>query len=105
MQSRIELLTKSLEQFQTRDTGAKQVPLMPNSKDSAFGDTLTRFLNEASDAGATSADLTQRFAAGENVELHQVMAASEEAGIALDLVIELRNKAVDAYRTIINMQG
>ena len=105
MQSRIELLTKSLEQFQTRDTGAKQVPLMPDPNNSAFGDTLTRFLTEASDAGAASADLTQRFAAGENVELHKVMAASAEAGIALDLVIELRNKAVDAYRTIINMQG
>ena len=105
MQSRIELLTKSLEQFQTRDTGAKPVPLMPDRKDSAFGDTLTNFLNQASDAGAASADLTQRFAAGENVEMHQVMAASEEAGIALDLVIELRNKAVDAYRTLINMQG
>ncbi|MEO7362308.1 MAG: flagellar hook-basal body complex protein FliE [Gemmatimonadaceae bacterium] len=105
MQSRIELLTKSLEQFPTRDTGAKPVPLMPDPKDSAFGNTLTRFLNEASDAGAASADLTQRFASGENVELHKVMAASEEAGIALDLVIELRNKAVDAYRTIVNMQG
>ncbi|MBC8087842.1 MAG: flagellar hook-basal body complex protein FliE [Phycisphaerae bacterium] len=105
MQSRIELLTKSLEQFQTRDTGAQQVPLMPDPKDSAFGDTLTRFLTEASDAGAASSDLTRRFAAGENVEMHKVMAASEEAGIALDLVIELRNKAVDAYRTLINMQG
>ncbi|MEO7363736.1 MAG: flagellar hook-basal body complex protein FliE [Gemmatimonadaceae bacterium] len=105
MQSRIELLTRSLEMFQTRDTGSKQVPVMPDKTDSAFGDTLTRFLNESSDAGAASADLTKRFAAGENVEMHQVMAASEEAGLALDLVIELRNKAVDAYRTIINMQG
>ena len=105
MQSRIELLTRTLDAFQTRDTGAKQVPLLPDSANSAFGDSLTRLLNEASDAGAASADLTKRFAAGENVELHKVMAASEEAGIALDLVIELRNKAVEAYRTLINMQS
>ncbi|MBC8085840.1 MAG: flagellar hook-basal body complex protein FliE [Phycisphaerae bacterium] len=105
MQSRIELLTRSLDAFQTRDTGAKQVPLLPDSGNSAFGDSLTRLLNEASDAGAASADLTKRFAAGENVEMHKVMAASEEAGIALDLVIELRNKAVEAYRTLINMQS
>lgn len=107
MQPSIALLTKTLEQFQTRDTAVKQVPLMPmpNAGESVFGNTLTRFLNEASDAGAASADLTQRFAAGENVEMHKVMAASEEAGIALDLVIELRNKAVDAYRTLISMQG
>jgi flagellar hook-basal body complex protein FliE len=105
MQTRIELLTRNHELFQTRDTGAKQVPLMPDAKDNAFGNTLTKFLSEASDAGATSADLTKRFAAGEDVELHKVMAASEEAGIALDLVIELRNKAIDAYRNLINMQG
>lgn len=105
MQSRIELLTRSLDMFQTRDTGAKEVPLMPDKNNSAFGDTLTRFLNESSEAGLNSADLTKRFAAGENVEMHKVMAASEEAGLALDLVIELRNKAVDAYRTIISMQG
>lgn len=105
MQTRIELLTRSLDAFQTRDTGAKQVPLLPDSSNSAFGDSLTRLLNEASDAGAASADLTKRFAAGEDVELHKVMAAGEEAGIALDLVIELRNKAVEAYRTLINMQS
>lgn len=105
MQSRIELITRSIDAFQTRDTGAKTVPLMPDSGNSVFGDSLTRFLNEASDAGAASADLTKRFAAGEDVELHQVMSASEEAGIALDLVIELRNKAVEAYRTLINMQS
>ncbi len=44
-------------------------------------------------------------AAGENVERHQVMAASEEAGLALDLLVEMRNKVVEAYRTMINMQS
>ncbi len=33
------------------------------------------------------------------------MAAAEEAGIALDLLIEVRNKLVEAYRTVINMQA
>jgi flagellar hook-basal body complex protein FliE len=46
----------------------------------------------------------KRFANGENVELHQVMAASEEAGVALDLLIELRNKVIEAYRSVISMQ-
>jgi flagellar hook-basal body complex protein FliE len=34
-----------------------------------------------------------------------VMAASEEAGLALDLAIEMRNKVVEAYRSLINMQS
>jgi flagellar hook-basal body complex protein FliE len=32
------------------------------------------------------------------------MAAAEEAGIALEMLIEIRNKVTDAYRTVINMQ-
>lgn len=41
---------------------------------------------------------------GEPVELHQVMAASEEAGIALEFLVEMRNKVTDAYRSVMNMQ-
>jgi flagellar hook-basal body complex protein FliE len=102
--NRIDLLTRSLPEF-TQDRGlAKQVPVV-GSGENSFGATLTRALNEVSDARDHSSDLTRRFASGENVELHQVMAASEEAGIALDLLIELRNKAVEAYRSVIAMQS
>ena len=71
----------------------------------SFGDTLTKAINQFSDAQDRSAELTQKFIRGENVELHQVMAAGEEAGIALEMMIELRNKFTDAYRTLINMQS
>jgi flagellar hook-basal body complex protein FliE len=104
MQTRIDLLTRSLPEFQKRDTGAVTVPVLPEGQ-SSFGDTLTKALNEVSDAGQTAADLTRRFAAGENVEMHQVMAAGEEAGLALDLLVSLRDKVVEAYRTVINMQS
>lgn len=105
MQNRIDLLTRSLPQFGNGgDTGAIQVPVVGEGENS-FGNTLTRALNEVSDARDRSTDLTTRFAAGENVELHQVMAAGEEAGLALDMLVELRNKVTEAYRTMINMQS
>jgi flagellar hook-basal body complex protein FliE len=104
MQTRIDLLTRSLPDLVRGDTGAKQVPVIAEGEGS-FGNTLTRAINEVSDARDKSGDLTQRFAAGENVELHQVMAASEEAGLALDLLIEMRNKVVEAYRSVISMQS
>ncbi len=104
MQTRLDLLTRSLPQFNGGDSGAIQVPVVGEGENS-FGNTLTRAINEVSDARDKSSDLTARFAAGENVELHQVMAATEEAGIALDMLIELRNKVTEAYRTMINMQS
>ena len=104
MQTRLDLLTRSLPQTIGQDTGAIKVPVISDEKN-GFGETLTRALNEISDARDRSGELTRRFAAGENVELHEVMAATEEAGIALDMLIELRNKAVEAYRSVIAMQS
>jgi flagellar hook-basal body complex protein FliE len=56
----------------------------------SFGDTLTKAINQVSEAQDTSSDLVQRFMRGDPVELHQVMAASEEAGIALEVMIATR---------------
>ena len=33
------------------------------------------------------------------------MAATEEAGIALEMLIEIRNKLTEAYRSVIQMQS
>lgn len=104
MQTRVELISRSVPDVIGPDTGARQVPFVSEGEHS-FGNTLTRAINEVSDARDRSGDLTRRFAAGENVELHQVMAASEEAGLALDLLIEMRNKIVEAYRSVISMQS
>src|SRR3954466_4691597 len=71
----------------------------------SFGDTLKRALGEVSQAQDTAQDYVQRFVRGEPVELHQVMAAAEEAGIAIDMLVEMRNKLTDAYKAVINMQG
>ncbi len=107
MQTRLDLLTRSLPEFGgARDNSAIQIPVVGDSDgDNTFGSTLTRALNGVSDARDRSSDLTTRFANGENVELHQVMAATEEAGLALDMLVEMRNKLVEAYRTMINMQS
>jgi len=103
MQTRLDLYTRNLTLGQDK---ALTTPVqITGESNNSFGDTLTRALNEVSDARDYSSDLTKRFANGENVELHQVMAASEEAGIALDMVIELRNKVVEAYRSVISMQS
>jgi flagellar hook-basal body complex protein FliE len=86
------------------DRGAL-VPFGPVAEGTSFGDTLTKAINEVSAAQERSAALTGAFMRGEQVELHQVMAASEEAGISLEMMVEVRNKFTEAYRTLINMQS
>lgn len=71
----------------------------------SFGDTLQNFLGEVSKVQEDAGDKIHAFLRGEPVELHQVMASAEEAGIALEMLIEVRNKFLDAYQTVINMQS
>jgi flagellar hook-basal body complex protein FliE len=86
------------------DTAARAVKVIGTGSGS-FGDSLKAALGSVSAAQDRSADTLGAFLRGEPVELHQVMAASEEAGIALEMLIEVRNKFLDAYRTLTTMQG
>ncbi|MCE9600640.1 MAG: flagellar hook-basal body complex protein FliE [Gemmatimonadetes bacterium] len=81
-------------------------PAAPAADPSApsFGDMFKKVLTDTSDLETGSRDLIQSFLRGEPVELHQVMAASEEASISLELLVELRNKLTDAYRSVMNVQ-
>lgn len=86
------------------DTGARAVEGVAGS-DKSFADVLEDALGEVSGLQEEARDAVGAFLRGEPVELHQVMAATEEAGIALELLIEVRNKLTEAYRSVINMQG
>jgi len=89
------------------DGAGIQVPVVgPGSTEGpSFGDTLKRFVGDVSAQQDAAADLQGRFVRGENVEIHQVMAATEEASLSLDLMVELRNKMTEAYRTLVSMQS
>jgi flagellar hook-basal body complex protein FliE len=63
---------------------------------------LTRALGETAAAQETAADLVTRFLRGDPVELHRVMAAVDQAGLALERLIEIRNALAEAYRAVID---
>lgn len=80
-------------------------PLAPESGESPFGDLLTRALGDVTRAQDQKADIIASFLRGDPVELHQVMAAAEEASLSLELLVETRNKLTEAYRTVMNIQA
>lgn len=71
----------------------------------SFKDSLTRALGEVQGLQDQAGDTVGAFLRGEPVEVHDVMAAVEEAGIALEMLIEVRNRLTEAYRTVVNMQS
>ncbi|MHB0948496.1 MAG: flagellar hook-basal body complex protein FliE [Gemmatimonadaceae bacterium] len=83
--------------------GAARGALSTPTQRDAFTETLSRVLNEVSGSTDSANDLQQRFLRGEPVEIHQVMAATEEAGIAVEMLVAVRDKVVDAYRQLVSL--
>jgi len=68
-----------------------------------FTELFKDLLQSVNEVGIDAAQAQEAFLAGDPVELHQVMIKAEEAGISLDLLLEVRNKLMDAYKTVMSM--
>ncbi len=75
----------------------------PVASDGNFKDLLANLLDGVNDIQMESADIQQALMNGEPVELHQVMIKAQEAGLSMDLLLEIRNKLVNAYNEIMQM--
>jgi flagellar hook-basal body complex protein FliE len=69
-----------------------------------FKEMFDQALNEVNQMQVDSAKLTEDFALGKTDNIHQVMVAAEKSTIALQLTMQIRNKALDAYNEIMRMQ-
>lgn len=75
----------------------------PAKPDSNFAAVLNEGIEKLNAVQQKSGELSNRFAAGENVELHDVMVAGQEADVAMRLAMTMRNQVLEAYREIIRM--
>jgi len=75
-----------------------------NPSGSEFSQMLEQALNNVNGLSKESRELQQRFEMGEpNLSLVDVMVAKEKSGIAFEATLQVRNKLLEAYRSIINM--
>jgi len=70
---------------------------------SSFGDMLTEAIDKINQLKTESDSMQIAFTKGENVELHEVVIAMEKYSIAMELMMSVRNKIVEAYQEISRM--
>jgi len=70
----------------------------------SFLDTLKEKLNEVNDKQIDADNITQKFVIGEETDVQKVMLSSAEAKLSLEMVVQIRNKLVDAYDAFNRMQ-
>ncbi len=69
-----------------------------------FTDFLKGSIAEVNQAQVAADRAAEQIAAGENKNLHEAMIKMEEADISLRMMVQIRNKAVEAYQEIMRMQ-
>lgn len=74
-----------------------------NSSDasaSSFLDVLKTKIDGVNQKQLDSENITEQFIKGDDVDVHQVMLAGEEAKMSLELAVQIRNKIIDAYQEL-----
>lgn len=70
-----------------------------------FNALLKQSIDKVNETQMAAGELRDRFVAGDpNTDLTQVMVALQKASVSFEAVTQVRNKLVNAYQEIMNMQ-
>jgi flagellar hook-basal body complex protein FliE len=70
----------------------------------SFGDLFGRMVQEVSAKQQHAAEAARGLQAGDPISLHQAVIAMEEASVSFQLMVEMRNKLLEAYQELMRMQ-
>lgn len=91
----------------TSPSAPKTEPLTGDATATAgasFKDTVKSFLSDVNDKVTTSDTLSQDLATGKTHDINKVVTSVEEANLALQFTMSIRNKLLDAYQEVSRMQ-
>lgn len=76
----------------------------PTTGAPSFGELLSSQLDKVAQSQGKADLMTQQLVSGGSVELHEVLIATQEAKLMLEMTMQVRNKVVEAYKEIMTMQ-
>ena len=77
---------------------------LPATSGASFKDTLNGFLKDVNEMQQKADVSIKKMIAGEITDVHQVMSSVEEANVAFNMMMEIRNKVMDAYQEIMRIR-
>jgi flagellar hook-basal body complex protein FliE len=82
----------------------ESVGISPKGSGASFSDTLKDAIQSVNTLQQDADTKVQNLATGKTQNLHETMIATEKADIALRLMVQVRNKIIDAYQEVMKMQ-
>ncbi len=81
----------------TEAMGGTKGPVEPKAPGGSFVDLLANSVNEVNNMQHGAADKVQKLVTGEISNVHEVMISVEEAGIAFNLMMQIRRQLLRAW--------
>jgi flagellar hook-basal body complex protein FliE len=83
---------------------AELTPMQSNPSSANFSEMLGKAIDTVNSMQLDSKDKSMAFEMGDkSLSLADVMIAKEKSGIAFEATVQVRNKVLEAYKTIMNM--
>lgn len=97
--------SRSQEARTAREMGAQGLPA-PSAADGGrtFSDILTRSVDKVNQMQVQANTAISELIAGRTKNIHETMLTIERADTSLRLMMQVRNKILDAYREVMRMQ-
>lgn len=98
----IDQLLQELNRLSAKAAGQEGVPAETSAQ---FGEALKAALDQVNGASQEAQQLATQFDLNNpNVALHEVMASLQKASLSFQTMVQVRNRLVNAYQEIMNMQ-
>lgn len=81
----------------------KKTSIEPENENN-FSKMINDAIGKVNDSQINADNKIENFVKGEDVNMHEVMLSMQEAQISMQLLIEVRNKVVEAYQEVNKIQ-
>lgn len=98
------LLNKGLTTSEARNSRVEKPSVSNGTDGESFAKTLQNAIGEVNTLQKTADVEMEKLATGRSDNIHDVMIAAEKADIALKLMVQMRNKIIEAYQEVMKMQ-
>lgn len=106
MALRQQVLARNAALREVRSASDAPRPQAPaNAPAAGFADTLNNALQQVNAVQQRSSDMQVAYERGAVTDIAEVMLARQEAGVAFEATLQVRNKLLTAYQDIMRMGG
>jgi flagellar hook-basal body complex protein FliE len=107
MLSAMNAISAATSSTSTSSTAGMTLPSIASPQQAAqtpFADLMTDTIHQVNELDDEAQEAVRGLMTGSGVDVHQAMIATENANMSFELALSVRNKAVQAYQSVMSMQ-